>query len=138
MTPEQIELVQSTWDMVKPIKEDAAALFYGRLFELDPTLKELFTGDMKAQGTKLMTMIQTAVNGLSNLEAIVPAVQALGERHVSYGVKPGHYATVGEALIWTLEQGVGEAFTDEARTAWIETYSVLAETMKNAAAAVEA
>ncbi len=134
MTPEMIEHVQNSWEKVKPISETAATLFYGRLFELDPSLEKLFSGDMEEQGKKLMTMLGTAVAGLKNLEAIVPAVEALGKRHVGYGVEAAHYETVGAALIWTLSQGLGEAFTDEVETAWVETYNTLATTMKAAAA----
>lgn len=134
MTPEMIEHVQNSWEKVKPISETAATLFYGRLFELDPSLEKLFSGDMEEQGKKLMTMLGTAVAGLRNLEAIVPAVEALGKRHVSYGVEAAHYDTVGAALIWTLSQGLGEDFTDEVEAAWAETYNTLATTMKAAAA----
>src|SRR6185436_4606236 len=108
MTPEQVALVQGTWKKVLPISDTAAELFYGRLFSLDPSLKPLFKGDMKKQGRLLMTMLGTAVNGLGRLDAIVPAVQDLGRRHVKYGVKDQHYDTVGTALIWTLEQGLGD------------------------------
>lgn len=132
MTPEQIELVRESWDKVRPISEQAADLFYTRLFELDPELKPLFKGDMQAQGAKLMTMIHTAVRSLTQLDALVPAVEALGRRHVGYGVREEHYATVGAALLWTLDQGLGEAFTAEVEAAWTETYTLLATTMKNA------
>lgn len=138
MTPTQIELVKSTWEQVKPISETAAELFYGKLFELDPSLKELFKGDMKEQGRKLMAMINTAVNGLDNLEAIVPAVQDLGRRHVGYGVTDAHYDTVAAALLWTLGQGLKEEFTPEVQAAWTEAYGILATTMKDAAAKVAA
>ena len=134
MTPEQVAIVKSTWSLVVPIREKAAELFYGRLFELDPALKALFKADIAEQGRKLMGMIGTAVNGLDNLASLVPAVQALGARHVGYGVKPEHYKTVADALLWTLERGLGPAFTPEARTAWTETYTVLATTMQSAAA----
>jgi len=134
MTPEQINLVQGTWTKVVPISDTAAALFYGKLFELDPSLKPLFKGDMKAQGKLLMTMIGTAVNGLNRLERIVPAVQDLGRRHVKYGVKDQHYDTVAAALIWTLGQGLGERFTPDVKEAWVDAYTVLATTMKDAAA----
>lgn len=133
MTPEQIELVKSSWEQVKPISEQAAELFYGRLFDLDENLEPLFKGDMKEQGRKLMTMITMAVNGLTSLETIVPAVQELGRRHVDYGVKGEDYDVVGEALLWTLGQGLGDAFTDETKAAWTETYGLLAATMKEAA-----
>ena len=133
MTPEQIELVKSSWEKVKPISEVAAGLFYGKLFEIDPELKEIFSGDMTEQGRKLMAMINTAVNSLGNLSDIGPAVQELGKRHIDYGVKDKDYDTVAEALIWTLGQGLGEGFTDEVKSAWVETYTILATTMKEAA-----
>jgi len=133
MTPKQIELVQSTWAMVVPIKDKAAELFYGKLFETDPALKELFKGDMKEQGAKLMQMIGVAVNGLTKLETIVPAVQQLGKRHAGYGVKDADYMTVAGSLLWTLEQGLGAAFTAEVKQAWTDAYMVLATTMQQAA-----
>jgi len=134
VTPEQIQLVQGTWTKVVPISDTAANLFYGKLFELDPAIKPLFKGDMKAQGKLLMTMIGTAVNGLSRLEKIVPAVQDLGRRHAKYGVKDQHYDTVAAALIWTLGQGLGKDFTPDVESAWVGAYTVLATTMKDAAA----
>ena len=137
MTPEQIELVEKTWKQVLPISEQAAELFYNRLFDLDPELKPLFKGDMKSQGRKLMTMISTAVNNIRHLEKIIPALQDLGKRHVDYGVKDEHYATVASALLWTLELGLGEAFTHEVKVAWTETYTALAGVMLKAAAEVE-
>lgn len=138
MTNEEIELVKTSWAKVLPISEKAAELFYGKLFELDPELKKLFPEDMKEQGAKLMKMINTAVNGLDRLAEIVPAVEALGERHVGYGVTDEHYDTVGEALIWTLGAGLGDDFTDEVKDAWVKVYTVLADTMKGAAAKVAA
>jgi hemoglobin-like flavoprotein len=134
MTPEQITLVQSTWRKVLPISDTAAEIFYTKLFTLDPALKALFKGDMKKQGRLLMTMIGTAVNGLSRLDAIVPAVQDLGRRHVKYGVKDQHYDTVATALVWTLEQGLGEAFTPDVKQSWVTAYTILSTTMKDAAA----
>lgn len=135
MTPQQIDLVQTTWAQVVPIQETAAKLFYGKLFELDPSLKPLFKGDIKEQGVKLMKMIGVAVNGLTRLGEIVPAVQDLGRRHVPYGVKSGHYDTVGAALLWTLETGLGAAFTPEVKEAWSKTYVTLATVMKDASTA---
>lgn len=132
MTPKQVELVQTSWEKCVPIADQAATLFYGKLFELDPNLKPLFKSDMKEQGRKLMTMITVAVRGLNDLGKLVPAVQDLGRRHVGYGVKDEHYATVGSALLWTLEQGLGSAFTPEVKDAWTTTYTVLADTMKGA------
>ena len=138
MTPRQKELVQTSWEKVVPISETAASLFYGRLFELDPSLKSMFTSDITEQGKKLMTMITMAVRGLDNLGALVPAVQALGRRHGSYGVKDEHYGTVAAALLWTLEQGLGPDFTPETKEAWVVVYTILADTMKGAAAEPEA
>jgi hemoglobin-like flavoprotein len=133
MTPRQVELVQTTWAQVVPISETAASLFYGKLFELDPSLKPMFKTDIKEQGKKLMMMITAAVRGLSDLGKLVPVVQDLGRRHVGYGVKDEHYTTVGTALIWTLEKGLGGAFTPEVKEAWVTTYTILADTMKYAA-----
>lgn len=130
MTPKQIELVQATWARLVPIKDQAAALFYRTLFDMDPALQSLFKGDMIEQGRKLMAMIGTAVNGLARLDALLPAVRDLGRRHASYGVKEAHYATVGAALLLTLEQGLGDAFTPEVRGAWTTAYMVLATTMQ--------
>jgi hemoglobin-like flavoprotein len=138
MTPEQIYLVQRSWRQVLPIADTAAEMFYTKLFSLDASLQPLFKGDMKAQGRKLMAMIGTAVNGLGKLDALVPAVQDLGRRHVKYGVKDAHYDTVGAALLWTLGQGLGEAFTPDVKAAWTTVYGVLAATMKNAAATTAA
>jgi hemoglobin-like flavoprotein len=138
MTPKQIELVQGSWNKVLPIADTAAELFYGKLFSLDPSLKPLFKGDIKEQGRKLMSMIGTAVNGLTRLDEIVPAVQALGVRHANYGVKPAHYGTVAAALLWTLEKGLGEAFTPEMKESWVGAYTVLAKTMQDAAATATA
>ena len=134
MTPEQIKLVKSSWAEVAPISEQAAELFYGKLFELNPELKSLFNSDLKEQGRKLMVMINMAVNSLDTVEAIVPALQDLGRRHVAYGVKDEDYDTVGEALLWTLEQGLGDGFTTEVKGAWVDTYTLVATTMKTAAA----
>ena len=134
MTPEQLVMIKSSWEKVLPIADKAAEIFYGKLFELDPELKPLFKGDMTEQGKKLMKMINTAVNGLDRLEAIVPAVQELGVRHVAYGVKDKDYDTVGAALLSTLEAGLGPAFTEEVKEAWATVYGILADTMKTAAA----
>lgn len=132
--PRQTSLVQQTFAQVAPIADQAAAMFYRRLFELDPSLSLLFRGDMDQQGRKLMQMIGAAVNGLDNLDKLVPVVQKLGVRHAGYGVQDAHYDTVGAALLWTLEQGLGPAFTSEVRNAWTAVYGVLATTMKTAAA----
>ncbi len=133
MTPETISAVQDTFAKVAPIADKAAELFYGRLFELDPSLKPMFKGDMTEQGAKLMRMIGIAVDGLTNLDSIVPAVENLGVRHIAYGVKDEHYDTVGAALLWTLEQGLGDAFTPDVKQAWTEVYTLLAQVMQDAA-----
>jgi hemoglobin-like flavoprotein len=128
LTREQIELVQYTFGLVASQAETVAQLFYGRLFELDPSLRPMFKSDLREQGRKLMQMISVAVHALDRLEEIVPAVQAMGERHVGYGVKAEDYATVGAALLWTLEQGLGDEFTADVREAWTVVYMLLAET----------
>jgi hemoglobin-like flavoprotein len=137
MTPHQIEVVQASFAKVLPIAETAAGLFYARLFELDPQLKHLFKGDMKRQGMMLMSMIATAVRGLSNTEALLPMVKNLGRRHVGYGVKDSHYATVGQALIETLEKGLGKDFDAQTREAWLGAYSLLSSVMKSGAAEMQ-
>lgn len=139
ITVEQKKLVQETWEKVVPIAETAAELFYGRLFEIDPELKPLFKQtDMKEQKMKLLQMLGMAVKGLDNLEQLLPAVENLGRRHVGYGVQDAHYDTVGDALLWTLEKGLGEDFTPEVLEAWTQTYITLASVMKNATEAVPA
>ncbi len=131
----QVRLVQTTWHQVLPIQNEAARLFYERLFEIDPASRTLFpSADMREQGRKLTAMITVAVNGLSRLDSIVPAVRELGRRHARYGVTHAHYDTVAEALLWTLDQGLGDDFTAEVRAAWVDVYTLLAGTMKEAAA----
>jgi hemoglobin-like flavoprotein len=134
MTEDDKRLVRNSWAKVIPISDKAAELFYNRLFELDPSLRALFTSDMTEQSRKLMGMITVAVNGLDRLDEIIPAVRALGKRHSGYGVTDDHYDTVATALLWTLERGLGDAFTDDTRNAWIKTYTLLSTTMKEAAA----
>ena len=129
MTPEQIKAVQESFAKVIPISEQAAALFYGRLFELSPSVKPLFRGDIAEQGRKLMATLAVVVNGLSNLEAILPAASALAKRHVAYGVKAEHYPPVGAALLWTLERGLGPQWTPQLAAAWGEAYGVLSDFM---------
>ncbi len=130
LTPAQVALVQESWKLVVPIADQAAALFYSKLFELDPSLKGLFKSDMKDQGKKLMDMITVAVRGLDDLEGIVPALKSLARRHVGYDVKAEHYDTVGEALLWTLEQGLGpDVFSDACKEAWATTYGIMAQVM---------
>jgi hemoglobin-like flavoprotein len=129
ITSDDILRVRASFALVLPIKEAAADLFYNRLFEIAPQVRALFSDDLGEQKRKLMAMIATAVGGLHNLDALVPAVKALGARHVGYGAKAEHYAVVGEALLWTLERGLGEAFTPEVRESWTKVYGTLATVM---------
>ena len=130
LTEYQVKLIQDTWEMLAPVKEQTAALFYKKLFLVDPKIKPLFKADMTSQGEKLITAINLVVNSLNNLEQVVPALEELGERHASYGVQPAHYDTVGGALLWTFEQSLGDAFTAEAKEAWTLAYGLIASTMK--------
>ncbi|KXI30967.1 hemin receptor [Paraglaciecola hydrolytica] len=133
MNPDQIKLVQESFKKVVPIASEAAELFYGRLFTISPDLKPLFTGDIKVQGTKLMKMLSVVVSGLSNLDTLLPTVKALGKRHVDYGVTADMYGAVGESLLWTLEQGLSEAFTPDVKEAWTAAYLTLQTVMCDAA-----
>ena len=133
MTPLQVAAVQRTFSLVVPIKEKAAELFYGKLFELDPSVTPMFKGDMKEQGKKLMSTLAVVVSGLANPNSILPAVQALGVKHNAYKVEDRHYDTVGAALLWTLEQGLGKEFTPDVKAAWTAAYTLLAGVMKDAA-----
>ena len=136
MTPTEVGLIRASWAAVEPIADTAASLFYGRLFELDPALERLFRRtDMAAQRKVLMQTLAVVVKSLDRLDQIVPAVQALGRRHAGYGVREAHYDTVGSALLWTLEQGLGEAFTPPIRAAWTAAYGTLASVMIEAAKA---
>ncbi len=132
-----IALVQESFAKVAPIAEAAAEMFYNRLFEQDPSVRDMFKGDMKEQGQKLMAMIGAAVEGLDDIDALVPVVQDLGMLHGGLGVQPVHYGTVGQALLWTLEQGLGADFTPEVKAAWTNVYTVLADTMIAAAEAAD-
>ena len=125
MTPDQVKLVQQSFAKVAPISEQAAELFYGRLFEVAPTVRAMFPDDMTEQRKKLMATLAVVVNGLGNLESILPAASALAKRHVSYGAKPAHYPVVGGALLWTLEKGLGDAWTPETAAAWTAAYGTL-------------
>jgi len=134
ITPQQKELVKKTWIMVVPIADTAAELFYGRLFELEPEYKAMFKNDMTEQGKMLMKTINIAVESLDDLESLIPTLKQMGADHVGYGVKDRDYNVVGASLLWTLEKGLGEVFTDEVRNAWGAVYEVLATVMKEGAA----
>jgi nitric oxide dioxygenase len=133
MTDDQVKLIQTSFAKLVPIADTAAALFYKKLFELNPALQPLFTGDMRVQGAKLMKMLAAVVSGLSNLDSLVPAVEDLGRRHVKYGVTEDMYDDVGAALIWTLEVGLTDAFTDDVKASWVLAFDTLKTTMCNAA-----
>lgn len=125
MTPDQVKLVQDSFQKVAPIADTAADLFYDRLFEIAPQVRSLFPKDLAEQKKKLMAMLTTVVTNLDKLESILPSASALAKRHVAYGTKPEHYPVVGEALLWTLEKGLGGAWTKELAAAWTAAYTVL-------------
>jgi nitric oxide dioxygenase len=125
MTPDQVKLVQQSFAKVAPVSETAAVLFYDRLFEIAPTVRAMFPADMTEQRKKLMAMLAAVVNGLVNLDSILPAASALAKRHVAYGARPEHYPVVGSALLLTLEKGLGEAWTSDVKEAWTAAYGTL-------------
>ena len=133
MNQSQVDLVQRTFRHLMPIGDTVAEVFYRRLFELDPALRPLFRGDMKEQGRKLMQMMAVAVQGLSRLDTIIPAVEDLGRRHAAYGVQGSHYETVGTALLMTLRIGLADAYSQDVHDAWSAAYQTLARTMQRAA-----
>jgi len=133
MTPDQIALVRQSFAKVLPIRDAAAALFYDRLFTLDPSTRPMFRGDLKSQGAKLMAAIGAVVRSLDRIDTMLPTIRDLARRHVGYGVRNEHYATVGSALLWTLEQGLGADFTPEVRDAWATAYGLLSTAMIEAA-----
>ena len=135
MTPNQIMVVQQTWRKVEPIADAAATMFYDRLFELDAEVRSLFSGtDQAIQRMKLMKALGKVIGALNHVDSVVPEIQAMGRRHVKYGVRDADYDTVGTALLWTLEQGLGQDWTPEAKDAWTSAYGLVANTMKSAAA----
>jgi hemoglobin-like flavoprotein len=133
MNSEQIILVKTSFAEIAPLAEEAAVLFYAKLFDLDPDLRRLFKSGIREQGLKLMQMLELAVNGLDRIEELVPVVRALGVRHAGYGVEDCHYETVGKALLWMLEKALRTDFTPETKEAWTIVYDLLAQTMKDGA-----
>jgi nitric oxide dioxygenase len=129
MTPDQVELVQQSFAKVTPIAGQAAVMFYDRLFEIAPAVKPLFPADMEQQRFKLLATLGVVINGLKDLDTILPAASTLAKRHVEYGVRPEHYEVVGAALLWTLERGLGSQWSSELAAAWSATYATLAEFM---------
>ena len=138
MTPEQVTVIQQSFSKVAPISEAAAVMFYDRLFEVAPSVRAMFPQDMTEQRKKLMGMLAAVVGGLSNLQSILPAASALARRHVAYGARAEHYPVVGATLLWTMEKGVGEAWTPELATAWSEAYGVLSSYMVSEASGPQA
>ncbi len=133
LSPEQIKLIRESWHRVLVIKEDVAALFYTRLFELDPSVRALFKGRLDFQGEKLMTTLNVVVNSLEDLTAVEAMLQAMGKRHIIYGVQAAHYETVGVALLWALRHSIGEEFSSETEEAWLTAYGLIATKMKETA-----
>ena len=131
MTKEQINLVQTSFEKIAPISEQAAALFYAKLFDINPNLRWLFKNDMKEQGRKLMQVLSYAVESLEHIDEFIPQVQALGARHAGYGVEDRDYETVGTALLWTFEKALSRDFTPQMKEAWTAVYNLLAQTMKD-------
>ncbi|MEO1493292.1 MAG: globin family protein [Pseudomonadota bacterium] len=134
MTPEQVTMVQKSFEKVAPIADKAADIFYDRLFEVAPEVRPLFAADMSRQKEVLMQTLGTAVQNLHQVDTILPVVKELGVKHVGYGVKDEHYDIVGGALLYTLEKGLGDDWNDELKEAWTETYGTVANVMKSAAA----
>ena len=134
MKPKHKDLVQRTWAQVAPIADQAAELFYGQLFQIDPSLKRMFDRtDLKKQGRMLMQALSLTVKGLDAPDTLIPILQSLGRRHAGYGVRDEHYDTVGQALLWTLNKGLGAGFTAPVKAAWVEAYTLVASVMKSAA-----
>ena len=129
MNSDQVALIQHSFAKVTPVTGEAAALFYGRLFEIAPQVKPLFHDDMTDQGRKLMATLAVVVNGLTDLESVLRAASALAKKHVAYGVKAEHYGPFGVALLWTLERGLGTEWTSDLADAWIAAYTLLSEYM---------
>ncbi|MEM8754297.1 MAG: globin family protein [Pseudomonadota bacterium] len=134
MTPEKVKMVQESFAKVAPIADKAADIFYDRLFEIAPEVRPMFPADMSRQKEVLMQTLGTAVQNLHQVDEIIPVVKELGVRHVGYGVKDEHYDTVGAALLFTLEKGLGDDWSAELGEAWGETYGTVAGVMKAAAA----
>ena len=130
LTKHQVQLVQASFEKVVPIADTAAEIFYARLFEYDPSLRRMFTGDMRVQGRKLMAVLKVAVGSLNDLPGLIPVLEQLADRHVKYGVAPEDYTPVGNALLYALRQGLGSGFTPEVRQAWVDLYRLVANTMR--------
>lgn len=138
MTPDQIKLVQDSFNQVRPNAEQVACLFYKKLFDIAPELRPLFPEDIKPQGRKLMSLLTVMVQNLDNPNSIIPSIKELGRRHVNYKVEPHHYDIFAQALLWALEQGTDTGFTPQVKQAWIDVYTVFTNIMKQAAYGLKA
>jgi len=136
MTPEQVQIIKLTFAQVMSHKDQVGRMFYDRLFAVAPETRPLFKGGIEAQSRKLMETLALAISMLRDMPRLVSTLEALAQRHVGYGVQDEHYDKVGEVLLWTLEQGLGAAFTPEASAAWTELYGAVAQIMRKAAAGV--
>ncbi len=133
ITAKQKELVQSSFAKIEPIAETAAEIFYNKLFEYDPNLRKLFRSDIKSQGRKLMSTLKVAIQGLDDINGLIPVLEKMAVQHLGYGVKERDYTTVGNALLFALKTGLGEQWNPELRQAWVDTYRIIAQVMKGAA-----
>jgi len=133
LTQREIELIRKSFAIVDPISDEVAGLFYRKLFEIDPTTKPLFKGEMVEQGRKMMSVLKTAIASLDRFDQLVPALKVMGQRHHAYGVELKHYESFAKALLWTLREGLKGAFSAEAEQAWAKAYSALAEAMMRGA-----
>jgi nitric oxide dioxygenase len=131
MNREQVQLVRDSLVHVRPMADRIAESFYFHMFEIAPHLRRLFTGNMKTQGAMLMTSLELAVSGLDDMESILPSVQALGERHISYGVKKEYYPYAKESFLWALEKHLKDEFTPALKSAWSEAFGTLIDVMSN-------
>lgn len=129
MTPAQISIIQQSWQTVTPIADTTVDLFYSRLFFLNPQLRALFPAELADQKRKMVSMLSRLVTALSDVQSIIPSVQALGRRHALYGVTTRDYDTVAAALLWSLEQGLGKAWNDAVKESWIAAYALLSNVM---------
>jgi hemoglobin-like flavoprotein len=138
LTAKEARLIRESFEQAARNPDETSARFYRRLFTLDPSLRGLFHGDMREQGRKLMSTLALIVDSIDQLEQLLPTIRELGIRHASYRVEERHYATVMDALLWTLAQSAGRSFTPPARAGWSKAYDLLAETMIEAARAATA
>lgn len=133
MTPDEIWSIQDSFSHITPQAEAAGVRFYTRLFAIAPELRPLFDGDMRTQGMKFMTTLGVVVKAFSDFQAMLPLARQLAVDHVAFGVRPDHYAPVGEALVWTMRETLGREFTEDVQDAWARAYRLLSSEMIKAA-----